>query len=315
MSIHTNSESHDNYLEADVDPCQVPRTFSTPNVESYNLGVSAVTQGSPTDSGDRALTAAEKPISPLNLFDSGALDGRHETKLNSPRLSTTIRPRFFLGEDSDSDESPAQPSVRRKKILLKGLPPTLLVWLGIAHSYHGHHSLKGFHIVEIHRTPRLITHAIQNEYLEENIASRPRVEPLTRGRELSALSDANIWSTTSSSFHLPPQPIHPVRTLRRCLSHKELAHIFKSLLKQPKDSDRMDRLGVGAGANEEDIEAEHISASESVPSSLTPVNSSTRGLNKSSPNHHRVAFGVETSAAEHITKSKISSRTRGDKYI
>ncbi|KAF8500686.1 hypothetical protein BU17DRAFT_72050 [Hysterangium stoloniferum] len=33
--------------------------------------------------------------------------GRHGTKLNSPRLSMTIRPYFFLAENSDSDESPA----------------------------------------------------------------------------------------------------------------------------------------------------------------------------------------------------------------
>ncbi|KAF8500684.1 hypothetical protein BU17DRAFT_102403 [Hysterangium stoloniferum] len=261
MSIHTNSESHDTYLGADVDPCQVPREFNTPNVES------AVTQGSPTDSGDRALTAAEKPISPLNL---GALDGRHETKLNSPRLSTTIRPRFFLGEDSDSDESPAQPSLRRKQIILTAPPtntPRLvrnrpeLPWASLVEKIsHCRDPLMVYNLTdfdfdveiadqgeicttleimkpiyqgeicttleimkpictaspsnpsltydgESKTTPRPLTNSIQNKYLEENIASRPRVEALTRVRELGALSDTNICSaTTSSSFPLAPTP-------------------------------------------------------------------------------------------------------------
>ncbi|KAF8508874.1 hypothetical protein BU17DRAFT_70669 [Hysterangium stoloniferum] len=332
MSIHTNSESRDNYLEADVDPCQLPRASSTPNVESYNLGASADTQGSPTHCKQRALIAAEEPISPPNL---GTLDGRHGTKLNSPRLSTT-RPRFFLAENSDSDESPAQPSVRRKKVILAG-PPTntrlirnrpQLPWASLVERISKYQDplmvdkLTDFDFdVEIadwgeictaleimkpmcraspskssltyegetETTPRPLTNAIQNEYLEENTASRARLETLTRARELGALSEANIGSaTTSSSFPLAPIPNRSIRSEffggfkmpdLRCirliqgdleqdqclfgrqnsqvntmhhwlarhlfsresdvnmgLSHKQLAHIYGSLLRCPEEN-------------------------------------------------------------------------------
>ncbi|KAF8500685.1 hypothetical protein BU17DRAFT_72049 [Hysterangium stoloniferum] len=212
MSIDTNSESCDYYLEADVNPCQLPREFSIPNVERYNLGASAVTQGSPTDSGDRALTAAEEPISPLNL-----------------------------------DESPAQPSVSRKKIsiyidhihgnsghfsqIILTSPPTNtprfvrnrpeLPWASLVENIS--HCRDPLMVVtynaEAETTPCHSTNDIENKYLEENIASRPRVETLTRARELGALSDANICSvTTSSSFPLAP-------TLNRSIQSESFAGV------------------------------------------------------------------------------------------
>ncbi|KAF8518293.1 hypothetical protein BU17DRAFT_66535 [Hysterangium stoloniferum] len=318
MSIHTNSESRDNYLEADVDPCQLPREFSTPNVESYNLGASADTQGSPTDCGQRALIAAEEPISPPNL---GTLDSRHGTKLNSPRLSTP-RPRFFLAENSESDEvrPNLQSDARRNRPQLpwaslverisKYQDPlmvdkltdfdfdveiadwgeictTLEIMKPMCTASPSKSSLT--YDGEAETTPRRLTNEIQNKYLEENIASRPRLEKLTRSRELGALSEANIGSaTTSSSFPLAPIPNRSIRSESfggfkmpdlRCirliqgdleqdqcsfgrqnsqvntmhhwlarhlfsresdvnmgLSHKQLAHIYGSLLRCPEEN-------------------------------------------------------------------------------
>ncbi|KAF8513123.1 hypothetical protein BU17DRAFT_95617 [Hysterangium stoloniferum] len=95
-------------------------------------------QGTPSDSGHKPLTTPDAPTNPLNLkdpsaspvlilncafnslpgLDSDTLYVRHGTKPSSPRLSTTSRPRFFLPDDSDSDESPAQRSFRRREIIL-----------------------------------------------------------------------------------------------------------------------------------------------------------------------------------------------------
>ncbi|KAF8513344.1 hypothetical protein BU17DRAFT_68854 [Hysterangium stoloniferum] len=252
----------------------------------------------------------------LQRFDSGALDGRRETKLNSPRLSTTIRPRFFLAEDSDSDESPAQPSLRRKQIILTR-PPTnnprlvrnrpQLPWASLVEKIsHCRDPLMVYNLTdfdfdveiadwgEICTTLEIMkpicTASPSNSSLTYDGESKtPRVEALTRARELGALSDTNICSApTSPSFPLAPTPIRSIQSEAfagvkmphfRCirfiqedleqqqcsfgrlnsqlttiyhwlaghlfssgndgnmgLSHKQLAHICKSLLRCPEEN-------------------------------------------------------------------------------
>ncbi|KAF8509699.1 hypothetical protein BU17DRAFT_70337 [Hysterangium stoloniferum] len=86
MYTHTSSESHDGYPEADRDHSRLPRAFTNPlNIDTLHV--------------------------------------HHPTKPSSSRLSTTSRQHFFLADDSDSDQSPARHSFRRREIIL-ALPVT-----------------------------------------------------------------------------------------------------------------------------------------------------------------------------------------------
>ncbi|KAF8508875.1 hypothetical protein BU17DRAFT_70671 [Hysterangium stoloniferum] len=164
MSIHTNRKSRDYYLEADVDPCQLPRAFSTPNVECYNLSASATVE--------TGLLPPPKSLSPPE-------------------------------SDSDGDENPAQPSVSRKNdftitgstdgcvLNVKDIRDKLADFefdVGIAdwgeictalemmkpmcRASPSNASLTYDGETETAGTPRPVTNGIQNEYLEENIARR-----------------------------------------------------------------------------------------------------------------------------------------------
>ncbi|KAF8509700.1 hypothetical protein BU17DRAFT_98685 [Hysterangium stoloniferum] len=112
MSTHMSSESHDGYLEADRGHSQLPRELTNP----------------------------------LN-FDT--LDVHHPMNPSSPRVSTRSRPHFHLADDSDSDQSPARRSFRRREIIL-ALPvtntprlvrnPVKLPWASLVEKisrYHG----------------------------------------------------------------------------------------------------------------------------------------------------------------------------------